>query len=135
MIANLVIIMMLLVSVSSSAFASTASKVSDGCSSLTILSCCSAVAAPASLERHSQSEPLAKSDNTPQGANDACGQLSTEPSASCCQDSQCHSSQVLLAILGDEFLLQPQQASHHYTEFEGKHLFIGRVIFRPPVTV
>ncbi|MGF1736616.1 hypothetical protein [Photobacterium satsumensis] len=119
MIANVVIIMMLFVSVASSASASPYSSVNfDGCNTPIAMShCCSPV-----------STHVIVSDT-----GDSCSLIKATPTDNCCKDNQCHSGQIPVAILAEELVVVPLEGSYHFKEVEGSHRLIQRVIFRPPV--
>ncbi|AJR08762.1 hypothetical protein C9J03_12465 [Photobacterium gaetbulicola] len=121
MIANIVIIMMLFVSVASRASAPQyPSMDAHGCSATALISpCCTPKASIITLA----SKP-----------GEHCDTAGTASSDKCCQDNQCHSGQVPLAILADELTVAPLEGLHYYKEFEGSNRLFKRAIFRPPVT-
>lgn len=56
----------------------------------------------------------------------------TEHSKTCCNDDQCHSTSLQLAILADPVVIAPFTTHEHFTEPTGKRQAISKFIFRPP---
>ncbi|MGF1724970.1 hypothetical protein [Photobacterium nomapromontoriensis] len=59
----------------------------------------------------------------------------TEHVNGCCNDEQCHSSTLQLAILADSVVIAPFTAHVHFTDPAGERQAISKFIFRPPTAV
>ncbi|KHT63797.1 hypothetical protein RJ45_10690 [Photobacterium gaetbulicola] len=120
MFANIAIIMMLFVSVASRASVPQSPPMdSHGCSATTLMSpCCT---------------PQASITTLASSTGEHCDTAATASPDNCCQDSQCHSGQVPLAILADELVVTAIEGLHYYQECEGFNRHHKKGIFRPPV--